>query len=279
LLSYRHAFHAGNHADVLKHLVLVCVLDHLLHKADKPFVFLDSHAGPGGCDLREAMATKNAEFEAGIGRIWDMDQPPEPLARYLDVVRGFNPQGALAYYPGSPAIARQIMTCGRLELCELHPDDHRRLAEWAGRDRRIHVHREDGFAQLKALLPPVERRALVLIDPPYEIKDDYLTVVDALRGALARFATGVCIAWYPLLARAEARALPRSLEKLTDRWLRVELAVAQPAAKGMHGSGVFVINPPWQLQAQLDTCRTALEESLCACGAKGVNVSVGPGVT
>lgn len=273
MLSYRHAFHAGNHADVLKHLLLVSVLDHLREKADKPFVYVDTHAGAGMCDLREAMAVKNAEFRDGIGRLWDAPDLPAPLARYIGLVRAFNPNGELVNYPGSPALARQLMPAGRLDLCELHPADHDRLMRWADDERRIRIHREDGFARLKAVLPPLERRALVLIDPPYEVKTDYRQVVEALRGALGRFATGVYLAWYPLLDRTEARALPVSLAKLTDRCLRVELEVSEPTSRGMYGSGVFVINPPWQLERQLADCAHQLAIHLCAADARGLTLN------
>jgi len=277
MLSYRHAFHAGNHADVLKHLVLVCALDHLLQKADKPFLYAETHAGAGGCDLEDAMAAKNAEFRQGIARLWDAGDLPSPLAHYVGIVRGFNPGGRLAHYPGSPAIARHMMPTGRLDLCELHPDDHRRLTQWAADDRGIRVHREDGFQRLRALLPPVERRALVLIDPPYEVKDDYRRVATALGDSLTRFPNGVYLAWYPLLNQPGARTLPGTLEKLSERWLRVELGAKKPAVRGMFGSGIFVLNPPWRLQAQLESCRAALERLLCEPGAGGLSLKAGPG--
>ncbi len=282
MLSYRHAFHAGNHADVLKHLVLVCALDYLLQKADKPLLYVDTHSGPGTSDLRGAMAAKNAEYAGGVGRLQDADAVPAPLARYLSLLRQFNPGGGTTHYPGSPALARTLMLASagtasarRLELCEMHPADHAQLKAWARGDRRVHVHREDGFARLKALLPPLERRALVLIDPPYELIDDYRKVGTALREALRRFATGVYLVWYPLLALPEARALPGSLARLGDDWLRVELEVSEPAPRGMYGSGVFVINPPWPLQGQLEDCRRELESRLCAQGARGLTVTSG----
>lgn len=274
MLSYRHAYHAGNHADVLKHLVLVLTLDHMSEKADKPFVYIDTHAGAGGYDLSDARALKNTEYEQGIGRLWDANSLPLPLARYVGVIHGFNPDGALAHYPGSPAIARSLSS-GRLELCELHGDDFRRLSKWAGRERRVRVHHQDGFARLKALLPPIERRALVLLDPPYEVKDDYARVAQSLNEALARFATGVYLAWYPLLAQAGPRQLCSALEGLSDRWLRVELEVEEAGSPGLFGSGVFVFNPPWRLADRLTACRHDLEARLCGPGAAGLSVNRG----
>ena len=260
MLSYRHAFHAGNHADVLKHLCLVLALGHLLKK-DKPLCFIDTHAGPGICALDEGPATKNSEHEEGIARLMTARELPEPLDGYVELIRQFNPEGPLTLYPGSPAIARQMLPAqSRMELCELHPDDFQSLHAWAGRTRRIRVVQEDGFKRLKA--PPIERRALVLIDPPYEVKQDYAVVVGALEAALRRFATGVYLLWYPLLQRPEIPGMLRGLEHLPARQLQVELKVRAPDSGGMFGSGMFIINPPFQLAEQLKTCEAALVKHL-----------------
>jgi len=277
MLSYRHAFHAGNHADVLKHLTLMLALERLLEKADKPLVYIDTHAGAGMYDLADARAAMNAEYAGGIAPLLKANALPPPLARFVELIRLFSLGKALAHYPGSPAIARQMMATGRLELCELHPDEHARLLAWAGRERRIRVYKEDGFQRLKALLPPVERRALVLIDPSYELKPDYRAVVDALRGALQRFATGVYLLWYPLLERPELPKLTRALKQVSERWLMLELEVSPASAEGLIGSGMFVINPPWQLAEQLKACGPALNNLLCAPTAGGFSMASGPG--
>lgn len=267
MLSYRHAFHAGNHADVLKHLVQVLVLRYLSQKAGKPLCYIDTHAGAGRYDLRHAYATTTREFEAGIGRLWTQQALPPPLQAYLDIVRGCNPPGELRYYPGSPAIAAALLRSDhRLHLCELHPDDAARLERWSARDARVRMRREDGFAALKALLPPIEKRALVMLDPPYEIKSDYTTAIATLQLALKKFATGVYALWYPLLAREEVSTLVKKLEALPVKSLLVELPV-QPLGQGMYGSGMYVVNPPWTLEADLQDCLPLLHSVLAVPGA------------
>ncbi|MFN3593360.1 MAG: 23S rRNA (adenine(2030)-N(6))-methyltransferase RlmJ [Thiobacillaceae bacterium] len=255
MLSYRHAFHAGNHADVLKHLILVHVLDHLNLK-DKPWWYVDSHAGAGVYNLSSDYARKNAEYETGIGRLWARPDLPEAVARYVELVRGLNPDGRLRLYPGSPWIASRLMRRqDRLRLFELHPMDGRLLKQtFAELDQRVRIEAADGFEGLKAVLPPPSRRGLTLIDPAYEVKTDYRAVVQALKAGLDRFATGIYAIWYPLLPRHEARELPQRLRRLPGiRWLDVSLSVRAPAAEGfgMHGSGMFVVNPPWTLAATL----------------------------
>ncbi|UXY14170.1 23S rRNA (adenine(2030)-N(6))-methyltransferase RlmJ [Chitiniphilus purpureus] len=256
MLSYRHAFHAGNHADVLKHFVLAELLAYLNQK-DKPYWYIDTHAGAGMYALTEGYATRNAEFETGIARLWDSAGLPAPLARYRTLIGAFNPAGRLAFYPGSPLLAqRMLRPDDRLRLFELHTTDAALLADnVATMGRQAQWQQADGFAGLKALLPPPTRRAVVLIDPPYEDKRDYARVTQALTEALKRFATGVYAVWYPCLTREEATALPDRLKKLPAKgWLRAELHVGAPAADGfgMHGSGMFVLNPPYTLAATLE---------------------------
>lgn len=268
MLSYRHAFHAGNHADVLKHLVEVLILQYLVKKEGKPLCYIDTHAGAGSYALRGAFASKNREFDSGIARLWERNDLPAPLDSYVKLVRSFNPAGELLQYPGSPAIAAKILhTEHRLQLFELHTDDAVRLARWAGRDRRIKVQPDDGFTALKAILPPPERRALVMIDPPYEIKTDYATAIAALQLASKKFATGVYALWYPLLDREEVVILVKKLEAMPVKFLLVELPV-QSVGDGMYGSGMFIINPPWLLQQQLESCLPYLQEVLATVGAQ-----------
>jgi len=271
MLSYRHAFHAGNHADVLKHFVEVSVLDYLLSK-DKPLCYIDTHAGPGMYDLTRGYATQNQEFRSGIAKLWNATSLPAPLARYIDCIRSLNADDTLAVYPGSPAIARQLLRTGdRLALFELHPSDFALLQDWKGSDRRIHLQQGNGFEGLIAQLPPREKRALVLIDPPYEIKQDYELVVNVLRNALRRFATGVYVIWYPLLARNEVARMQKALRSWPElKWLNAELTVSAAKDGGMFGSGVFVVNPPWPLHSQLQQCLPILVSKI---GVSTIGVS------
>jgi 23S rRNA (adenine2030-N6)-methyltransferase len=266
MLAYRHAFHAGNHADVLKHVVLVLLLRRLTQK-EKPLHVIDTHAGAGAYALDRGYAAKNAEFETGIARLWTRTDLPPPLADYVSVVRAMNPGGALKVYPGSPEIALQLMRAqDRLRCFERHPTDVRALrAHLQGAGRRASVAAGDGFEGLKALLPPPSRRGLVLIDPSYELSSDYHAVRATVRDALARFATGTYAVWYPQLPRREAIELPRNLRRLArDDWLDVSLTVAAAAKDrfGLHGSGMFVFNPPWPLETELGPALPALVSAL-----------------
>lgn len=269
MLSYRHAFHAGNHADVLKHLVEVLILQYLVQKDDKPLRYIDTHAGEGSYGLRASFASKNREFDTGITRLWARTDLPPAVQGYLDMVRSLNPNGKLERYPGSPAIAAKLLRRNhRLQLFELHPDDSSRLQRWAAHDRRATVQREDGLAALKAILPPIERRALILIDPPYEVKSEYHNVLATLQLASRKFATGVYALWYPLLDKEPARVLARKLEVMPVRFLLVELPVLPAAPEGMYGSGMFIINPPWRLHEQLLSCLPYLQQVLAAPDAQ-----------
>ncbi len=255
MLSYRHAFHAGNHADVLKHLVLVHLTRYLGQK-DKPFWYIDTHAGAGAYSLDSGHAIKLSESKDGIARLWERNDLPASVADYIALVRRINPERRLQSYPGSPYFALWTMReADRLRLFELHSKDARLLHEnFEGEGRQVVVESTDGFAGLKALLPPPSRRGLVLIDPSYEEKQDYERVFHALKDALTRFSGGTYALWYPQLTRLEAHELPRRLKHLpTGKWLHVALRVRTPAKDsfGMHGSGMFVINPPWTLHATL----------------------------
>jgi 23S rRNA (adenine2030-N6)-methyltransferase len=255
MLSYRHAFHAGNHADVLKHFVLIQLIQHLCQK-EAPFWYIDTHAGAGRYLLDSGYATQLQEYREGIGLLWQRDDLPASLSTYVDLVRQMNPDGALRHYPGSPWIAHSMLReQDKLKLFELHSSDSQLLGQqFRCAGRRVQVQAVDGYGGLKALLPPAPRRALVLIDPAYEDKQEYRKVVDVLQDALRRFATGVYAVWYPQLARAETRRLPEQLKTLpAQSWLHVSLSVRAPSdnASGMTGSGMFLINPPWTLAATL----------------------------
>jgi 23S rRNA (adenine2030-N6)-methyltransferase len=254
MLSYRHAFHAGNHADVLKHFVEVQLLRYLAQK-DKPYWYIDTHAGAGCYALDSGYATQNGEFASGIARLWERKDLPAALAEYVSLVKDLNPDGQMKVYPGSPLVAYQLLReQDRMRLYELHPSDSEILHENFSGQPQILMQTSDGFGALKALLPPPPRRALVLIDPPYEDKQDYQRVVTALGEGLKRFSGGVYAVWYPQLQRAEAVHLPEQLKKLPVKsWLNVTLNVQAPSVEGfgMHGSGMFVLNPPWNLHVVL----------------------------
>ncbi|MDR1994534.1 23S rRNA (adenine(2030)-N(6))-methyltransferase RlmJ [Azonexus sp.] len=255
MLSYRHAFHAGNHADVLKHLTLVRIARYLGEKP-APFWIVDTHAGAGRYALDSEYASKLAEYRDGIGRLWEAEDLPPAAADYVDLVRSLNPDGRLRHYPGSPWLASQLLRDGdRLRLFELHSSDVKLLQEcFRGRGRQVTITAGDGFAGLKAVLPPPPRRGLVLIDPSYETRDDYANVIKGLREALQRFPTGTYALWYPLLAKPEAQKLPGRLRALgAADWLHATLQVSAPSRDGfgMHGSGMFIINPPWTLKKTL----------------------------
>jgi len=254
MLAYRHAFHAGNHADVLKHLVLVQLMRHLALK-DKGFRIVDTHAGAGLYELDSAQALKKGEFLQGIGRLWESPQPPPLVADYLQQLRALNTDGILRRYPGSPQLAQQLMRPqDQLRLFELHPADYRALLELLDGRPNIELRQADGFAALKSQLPPPTRRALVLVDPSYEGHADYEHVVDTLRDALRRFAQGVYMVWYPVVSKPGAAAMLKELKALAPKgWLHAQLTLQQTDALGfgLAGSGIFVINPPYTLHAQL----------------------------
>ena len=272
MLSYRHAFHAGNPADVLKHLVWIQVLDYLTRK-DKPVMVVDTHSGAGMYLLGSDMAQKTGESATGIGKIWSLppETLPESVVRYREIIAAANAGPTLTHYPGSPWISGQ---CTRntdpLRFFELHSSDAPLLAQALRfAQRRTQITQADGLAGLKALMPPPSRRGAVLIDPSYEDKTDYGKVVQALRDALQRFATGTYVLWYPELARRESVELPERLLKLgATNWLHVTLSTQPPAADGlgMTGSGLFIINPPWNLPQTLETTMPWLSEHLATDG-------------
>ena len=277
MLSYRHAFHAGNHADVLKHFVLVQLTRYLGQK-EKPFWVIDTHAGAGAYALDSAQAAKLAEYKDGIGRLWNRNDVPEALAEYLALVRRVNPDQRLKAYPGSPLFALwTLRPQDRLRLFELHSKDARLLHENVGSaGKQVLIESGDGFAGLMALLPPPSRRALVLIDPSYEEKQDYERVFHALKDALSRFPGGVYAVWYPQLTRLEAHELPQRLKRLPGNWLHVALRVREPAKDGfgMHGSGMFILNPPWTLHATLADLMPRLTEMLATDAGAGFTLEV-----
>jgi 23S rRNA (adenine2030-N6)-methyltransferase len=262
MLSYRHGFHAGNHADVLKHAVLLAVLDYMLLK-EKSVQVIDTHCGAGGYSLAAAQSSYIREYANGIERIWQAQLLPPLLANYRNTVAAFNPLGKLDYYPGSPLLAlSRLRQQDTFFGFEMHSSDYRGLSALMSGDPRARLYPDDGFKGLKSLLPPSSRRSLVVIDPSYEIKSDYGLVVASLKDALRRFATGCYLLWYPVLERRESQILTKQLAGLpSPRWLNVELRVRGQGA-GMFGSGLWIINPPHVLHAALEQAMPALVESL-----------------
>jgi 23S rRNA (adenine2030-N6)-methyltransferase len=254
MLAYRHAFHAGNHADVLKHIVLAEVLKHMADK-DKPYTLIDTHAGAGGYALESRYAQKRSEYRHGISALWDRTDLPPPVASYVKLVREFNGGGPLEQYPGSPAIAQMLLRpADRLRLYELHPTDERILQSFIGRRPHTKVTMGDGFEAIKSELPPPSRRGVLLIDPSYELKADYARVLGAVREALQRFADAVILIWVPQLQLVESAQLPQRLAHAAEAhaprgWLHARLTVDRSDARGfgLIGSSMVVINPPYML--------------------------------
>lgn len=253
MLSYRHAFHAGNFADVFKHLVLTLLVKALLRK-EKPFCYLDTHAGAGRYDLSSGMARKNREFEAGIGRLWARRDMPEEVGDYLAAVTALNDAGTLRFYPGSPRIVQHFLRGGdRMILCELHGTDVTVLREEFAGDKRAGVHHLDGYQGMKAFLPPTERRGLVLCDPAFELKDERTRLLEALTAAWRRWPTGIYAVWYPILDRQTVDWFHRRLKRSgIPKTLFAELSVFnEDLPLRLNGSGMIVINPPWRFDEDM----------------------------
>ena len=266
MLSYRHAFHAGNHADVLKHAIVIQMLRHLGPK-DKSYWYIDTHAGAGVYSLTEGYAAKNAEFETGIGKLQDRDDLPPLLADYVDEVKALNPDGDLRFYPGSPYLAWRLMReQDRMRLFELHSTEIDVLRHnFRDAGRRAMIYEGDGFDGIKALLPPPPRRALVLIDPSYEDKRDYARTLTCLDESIKRFATGTYAVWYPIVTRIESQRFADQLKAIQPKgWLHAALTVRKPPTDGfgLFGSGMFVINPPYTLAKELKASLPYLVDAL-----------------
>jgi len=264
MLSYRHAFHAGNFADVFKHITLTLLLRAIMRK-EKPFFYLETHAGAGMYDLRSDTAKKTAEYVNGIGRLWDCCNAPAEVSDYLSVIRHFNPNGLPHHYPGSPAITHHLLRPrDRMVLCELHGSEVPHLTTLFKGDRRVQIQHQDGYKGLAAYLPPKERRGLVLIDPSYEVKDEYSQVVKAIKEAHRRWASGTYAIWYPLLKSRGMEPFDSMFQQSSIRKiLRAEMVVDKDAP-GMQGSGMIIINPPWLLKESLESLLPWLTSTLGA---------------
>ncbi len=269
MLSYRHGFHAGNFADVLKHTVLVHTLEYMTQK-DKSLRIIDTHAGAGVYKLNGPQAQKNREFDNGISQLWTTTQAPAAIARYLELVRKVNSNGQLQLYPGSPLIAQTLMRpIDRLFLHELHPADFQFLRDCMRDDKRIKVQHEDGFASMQALLPPPDRRALVLIDPSYEVKNDYQHLIKQVQQAHKRFSTGTYAIWYPVVLRQRIDEMELALKKSGIKNIQLmEFGLhADNPEHGMTSSGMIVINPPWTLWNAMEETLPWLVDNLADAGA------------
>ncbi|HRQ66548.1 MAG TPA: 23S rRNA (adenine(2030)-N(6))-methyltransferase RlmJ [Xanthomonadaceae bacterium] len=266
-MNYRHAFHAGNFGDVLKHVVLTGLIQALRVKST-PMAYLDTHAGGGLYDLSGEEAKRTGEYREGVARLLDIEQPSKLLLAYLDAVRGIQPpeRPGLSLYPGSPRLAASLLGPGdRMLLCEPHPEVHDLLKRKLGPDRRAHIHRRDGYEALPGLLPPVERRGLVLIDPPYEEQNaEFRRIEAALTACFERWPQGVYAVWYPIKIRPQLAPFRRWLTENAPRSvLLVELAVrACDSPLRMCGAGMAIVNPPWRVDEALASTLPELRRAL-----------------
>jgi 23S rRNA (adenine2030-N6)-methyltransferase len=255
-VNYRHAFHAGNFADCMKHALLVWLVQALARKP-APFFVLDTHAGAGRYDLSAGPSQRTGEWRDGIARL--LNDPPEPLAAYAGLV------SRLGLYPGSPALIRSLLRPGdRMACCELHPEDAAGLRRLFAQDPQVSVHHRDGWEALRGLLPPKERRGLVLIDPPYERADEFAMLAAGLRSGYARFRTGVFAAWYPIKHRAPVRAFHGAIEEAGIRdVIAAELCLREPVDPArLNGCGMAIVNPPFRFEEEAAPVLAALLERL-----------------
>ncbi len=264
MLSYRHGFHAGNFADVLKHSLLTLAINALKQK-DKPFVYIDTHAGAGKYSFKSEFAQKTGEYQQGIAKLWDSQDAPPELKDYLSAVRAENTGRQLVRYPGSPQLVKRLVRAqDRIVLSELHSSDVEALQQLFAGDRQVSVAKEDGLQTLSKKLPPIQKRGLILIDPSYEMRDEYKKIVATLTTAYKHFATGVYALWYPVIDRAATENFMRQLAQSgIPRQLRIEHCIADDGpGRGMTGSGMLIINPPWQLDSQAEALLPCLNQAL-----------------
>jgi len=276
-MNYRHAFHAGGFADVIKHLVLVRILTHLREK-EAPFRVIDSHAGAGVYDLHGDEATRTGEWTTGIARAMQarFTESTVPLVEpYLEIVRSFNKPRELKVYPGSPMIARRLMRPqDRMVACEVEPTARKHLISALRRDKQARIVDLDGWVGLPAFVPPNERRGMVLIDPPFEKKDEFERMAMAFDEAFAKWSTGIFVLWYPVKSRRATDALAQHVARTADaaatpaKCLRLEFSVApQSPEGGLTSAGLLIVNPPWKLMAELKAILPELEKPLGLGGA------------
>jgi 23S rRNA (adenine2030-N6)-methyltransferase len=269
-LNYRHQFHAGNFADVFKHALLVRLI-RALQRKEAGFLLVDTHAGRGAYDLERAARgdalARRPEWPEGVGRLWGREDWPGGLGEYVAQVRTYDREaGNLGpeprFYPGSPVLARRLLRPqDRLSLWELQPAECAALRAQLGGSPGVSIHEADGYGALRAALPPRERRALVLIDPPFEAADEWSRIEATLEEGLRRLPGAVCALWYPLTVRARPEGFVRGLAELRRPTLDVELVI-DPASEGLRGCGVAVVNPPWGFDAEARTLAETLAAAL-----------------
>jgi len=252
-MNYQHSYHAGNFADVFKHAILVSLIEALQRK-ENGFCYIDTHAGGGLYDLTSGAAQKSKEYASGIGLLLSEKTPLEGLHTYLTCIKKVNPDTQLRHYPGSPYIAQCLLRPqDRMVLSELHPTVYQTIKETFAHHKQVSVHRLDAYQSLKAFLPPKERRGLILIDPPYEQNNEFSQLISTIPLALKRFATGVYAIWYPIKDRPPIERFYKELKKLIEQPILVaELCIyPETSAQHLNGCGMLIINPPWQLDAQI----------------------------
>lgn len=268
-MNYRHIFHAGNFADVFKHALLF-PLFRAMQRKEKGFVYVDTHAGLGGYDLGTAPAGRTLEYAAGIGRLWEVAEQPTALREFVSFVRDYNehkgaPPGELRFYPGSPDIAAALRRPqDRLALSELHPEDFEVLRTSFRRQPNVSVQCIDAYSAIRAYLPPPERRALVLIDPPYEDANEVSRLHAGLQAGLQRLPAGTFVVWFPIKDRSATEAFKAVLSTLAlPPTLVLDLTIQDDnRADRLNGCGLVVINPPWQIATELKSIADALREIL-----------------
>lgn len=272
-MNYRHHYHAGNYADVFKHALLLLLI-RAMQRKEKGFLYLDTHAGRGGYDLSMPSVlpdgrSREPEFPAGIGRLWGATGLPPALMDYLGLVRRFNDRNGatgeeLKFYPGSPWLAKLLLRPqDRMALCELRPDDAEALDFEFARESRVKVEVIDGYTGLKAMLPPPEKRALVLIDPPFETRKEFADIARGLKDALKRLPGAVIAVWYPITERARTDEFHHALLELATPTLFAELTIAgEESLLKMKGCGLLILNPPWQIDREIKAMLPVLRERL-----------------
>lgn len=268
MLSYLHGYHAGNFADVQKHLVQ-CRILRALQKKPKAWSYLETHSGHARYELDSEQALKTREFETGIGKLWNQSDLSPELADYCQQIRDLNPDGALSVYPGSPLLATQVGTENDIfQLMELHPTEAQTLKQLFRHDSRVHVHHRDGYEGVLGCLPPNPRRGVVLVDPSYEVKSEYQQVAQFIDKAVKRWPQGIFVVWYPLLGAGQHDGMLSRIKKFRPGpLLRCELEVKPPMSGGelgMYGSGMLIVNPPWQLDKELAPLMQELNRYLAA---------------
>ncbi|MCW8410337.1 23S rRNA (adenine(2030)-N(6))-methyltransferase RlmJ [Legionella sp. PATHC035] len=261
MLSYQHGYHAGNFADVIKHIALTRLLDYLIRK-EKPLFYLETHSGKGLYDLKNKQAEKTQEYKQGIELVWsERDSLPPVFQDYIQVIKKLNPTHALRSYPGSPFLAiNKLREHDRMYFCELHPREFEALNQLHRLNKKVHFSNTDGIVAMNALLPPPEKRGLIFIDPSFEVKEEYKEIPIAIKHAYSRFATGVFCLWYPLVNKKLTDKLNRGMKEINAKnSLHIEFSLTSSSIEGMTGCGLWIINPPFTLAEEMQIVLNSLK--------------------